>query len=179
MKRKLLIGKNVYEIEFQEFEDEIDVDELMTIHYENLVGEIITFPVVVNRLGLLLADAERALAETKLNCEIMEAKVREEIRTALNDEEDRKKPATVDEVNTAVYQSPVYKANKLKLFEAQKTRDYVASLLFSAKDKSSKLDKLSLSIPAGDIEEHLLQSKANSVMKVRKRRKLIPDEDGS
>mgnify|MGYP000072510315 CR=1 FL=1 len=176
MKRKLLIGKNVYEIEFQEFEDEIDVDELMTIHYENLVGEIITFPVVVNR-GLLLADAERALAETKLNCEIMEAKVREEIRTALNDEEDRKKPATVDEVNTAVYQSPVYKANKLKLFEAQKTRDYVASLLFSAKDKSSKLDKLSLSIPAGDIEEHLLQSKANSVMKVRKRRKLIPDED--
>ena len=109
----------------------------------------------------------------------MEAKVREEIRTALNDEEDRKKPATVDEINTAVYQSPVYKANKLKLFEAQKTRDYVASLLFSAKDKSSKLDKLSLSIPAGDIEEHLLQSKANSVMKVRKRRKLIPDEDDS
>ena len=108
MKRKLLIGKNVYEIEFQEFEDEIDVDELMTIHYENLVGEIITFPVVVNRLGLLLADAERALAETKLNCEIMEAKVREEIRTALNDEEDRKKPATVDEVNTAVYQRPGY-----------------------------------------------------------------------
>lgn len=177
MKRKLLIGKNVYEIEFEEFDDEINVDDLLTIHYENLVGEIITFPVIVNRLGLLLADAERSLAETKLNCEIMEAKVREEIRTALNDEEDRKKPATVDEVNAAVHQSPVYKANKLKLFEAQKTRDYAASLLFSAKDKSSKLDKLSLSIPAGDIEEHLLQSKANSVMKVRKRRKLIPDED--
>lgn len=177
MKRKLLIGKNVYEIEFQEFDEEIDVDELMTIHYENLVGEIITFPVVVNRLGLLLADAERSLAEAKLNGEILEAKIREEVRSELINEEDRKKPPTIDEVNSAVSQSPLYKANKLKIFEAQKTRDYVASMLFSAKDKSSKLDKLSLSIPAGDIEEHLLQSKVNSVMKVRKRRKLIPDED--
>lgn len=179
MKRKLLIGKDVYEIEFQEFEEEIDVDDLMAIHYDNLVGEIITFPVVVNRLGLLLADAERALSETKLNCAIAEAKLREEVRVTLNAEEDRRKAPTVDEVNTVTYQSPIYKANQIRLFEAQKTRDYVASLLFSAKDKSSKLDKLSLSIPAGDIEEHLLQSKANSVMKVRKRRKLIPDEDDS
>lgn len=175
MKRKLLIGKDVYEIEFQEFEEEIDVDDLMAIHYDNLVGEIITFPVVVNRLGLLLADAERSLAETKLNCAIVEAKLREEIRALLNTEEDRRKPPTIDEVNTATYQNPVYKANQIRLFEAQKTRDYVASLLFSAKDKSAKLDKLSLSIPTGDIEEHLLQSKANSVVKVRKRPKLIPD----
>lgn len=68
---------------------EIDVDDLMAIHYDNLVGEIITFPVVVNRLGLLLADAERSLAETKLNCAIVEAKLREEIRILLNTEEDR------------------------------------------------------------------------------------------
>lgn len=177
MKRKLLIGKNVYEIEFQEFEEEIDVDDLMTIHYDNLVGEVITFPVIVNRLGLLLADAERSLAETKLTCEIMEAKIREEARIELNMEEGRRKAVTIDEVNTTIYQNPLYKANKIKLFEAQKTRDYVASLLFSAKDKSAKLDKLSLSIPAGDIEEHLLQAKANSVAKVRKRRQLIPDAD--
>lgn len=177
MKRKLLIGKNVYEIEFEEFDDEINVDDLLTIHYENLVGEIITFPVIVNRLGLLLADAERSLAETKLNCDIFEAKIREQVRAELNSEEDRKKAPTVDEVNTAVVQNPLYKANKMKLHEAQKTRDYAASLLFSAKDKSAKLDKLSLSIPAGDIEEHLLQSKVNNVAKVRKRSKLIPDEE--
>lgn len=177
MKRTLLIGKNAYEIEFEEFTDEIDVDELMTIHYENLIGEIITFPVIVNRLGMLLADAERALSETKLNCEILEAKLREDVRCRLNDEEDRKKPATIDEVNTAVVQSPVYKANKIKLYEAQKTRDYMASLMFSAKDKSAKLDKLSLSLQPGDIEEHIMQSKVNSVTKIKRKRQLIPDNE--
>ena len=109
MKRKLLIGKNVYEIEFQEFEEEIGVDDLMTIHYDNLVGEVITFPVIVNRLGLLLADAERSLAETKLTCEIMEAKIREEVRIELNMEEGRRKAVTIDEVNTTLYQNPLYK----------------------------------------------------------------------
>lgn len=171
MKKNIAFGKSVYTIEFAEFEDEIDVDDLMTIHYENLIGEVLTFPVIVNRLGLLLADAERALSEQKLTFDIFEAKLKEEKRAWLAENNDKK--PTVDEVNAAVVGDPKYRAQRLLLFNAQKNRDYVASLLFSAKDKSAKLDKLSLSIAPGDAEEYIMQRKADRLTSVKKRKPLI------
>lgn len=170
--RKLItIGDSTYSLLIKEFGEEIEVDDLLRIDYSNLLGEIITFPVVVNRLGSLLAEAEHAVAEKKLNLEVFEAKLKERKRISLTEENNGKAP-TVDSLNMAILLDKGYQALKKSFFESQKNRDYVNSIFWSAKDKSEKLNKLSLTIGTGDIEESLLESKVNNVV-IKKHKNII------
>ena len=59
-----------------------------------------------------------------------------------------------------------------RYIESQKMRDYMSSLFWSAKDKSAKLDKLSLTIQQGDITDAMIEGKVNSVI-VKRTKKLI------
>ena len=171
MARKVIkLGDQLYTLSYQEFEDEVDIDELLKIDYSNLIGEMVTFPIMVNRIGLLLADAESKLSETKLNRDVMEAKVKERIRKELF-EQNGKQP-TIDMVNDAVTQDAGYQAVYRKYIDAQKTRDYISSLFWSAKDKSEKLNKLSLTIQAGDVDDKLLEQTVNRVT-IKKSKRLI------
>lgn len=171
MARKTIkLGDQLYTLSYQEFDDEVDIDELLSIDYSNLIGEMVTFPIIVNRVGLLLADAESKLSETKLNRDVMEAKVKERLRKELL--EKNGKAPTIDMVNDAVIQDNGYQAVYRKYIDAQKTRDYISSLFWSTKDKSSKLDKLSLTIQAGDIDEKLIEGTVNRVT-IKKSKRLI------
>lgn len=171
MARKTIkLGDQLYTLSYQEFDDEVDIDELLTIDYSNLIGEMVTFPIIVNRIGLLLADAESKLSETKLNRDVMEAKVKERLRKELL--EKNGKAPTIDMVNDSMIQDAGYQAVYRKYIDAQKTRDYISSLFWSAKDKSSKLDKLSLTIQAGDVDEKLIEGTVNRVT-IKKSKRLI------
>ena len=79
---------------------------------------------------------------------------------------------TIDMVNDAVTQDTGYQAVYRKYIDAQKTRDYISSLFWAAKDKSSKLDKLSLTIQAGDVDDKLLEQTVNRVT-IKKSKRLI------
>lgn len=171
MARKTIkLGDQLYTLSYQEFDDEVDIDELLSIDYSNLIGEMVTFPIIVNRVGLLLADAESKLSETKLNRDVMEAKVKERLRKELL--EKNGKAPTIDMVNDAMIQDAGYQAVYRKYIDAQKTRDYISSLFWSTKDKSGKLDKLSLTIQAGDIDEKLIEGTVNRVT-IKKSKRLI------
>src|SRR5574344_279224 len=107
MARKTIkLGDQLYTLSYQEFDDEVDIDELLTIDYSNLIGEMVTFPIIVNRIGLLLADAESKLSETKLNRDVMEAKVKERLRKELL--EKNSKAPTIDMVNDSMIQDAGY-----------------------------------------------------------------------
>ena len=58
MKKVIKIKDKTYFLKFDDFDENVDVDSLLKIDYGNLLGELVTFPVVVNRFGVLLADAE-------------------------------------------------------------------------------------------------------------------------
>ena len=120
----------------------------------------------------MLAEAESAVSEKKLNLEVFEAKMKERLRTQLA--ETNGKAPTVEALNNAVLQEPSYQAMRKGLINAQKTRDYLNSVFWSAKDKSNKLDRLSLTIQAGDIPEEVLEGRVNSVI-LRCSKKLIED----
>ena len=49
MEKKIInIGDKSYRLIFDQFDDsEVDIDELLKIDYSNLIGEIVTFPVIV------------------------------------------------------------------------------------------------------------------------------------
>ena len=172
MKKQVVnIGENQYKLLFDEFESDLEIDELLKIDYSNLIGEIITFPVVVNRFGNMLADAESKVAETKLNLDVLEAKLKERLKLELAEANGGKNP-TVDALNSALILQKSYQAMRKSLIEAQKTRDYINSVFWSAKDKSEKLNKLSLTIQQGDVDESLIEGKVNSVL-IKKSNKLI------
>lgn len=172
MEKKIInIGDKSYRLIFDQFDDsEVDIDELLKIDYSNLIGEIVTFPVIVNRFGLLLAECESKLSEAKLNLDVLEAKIKERLRKELIDE--KGKSPTIDTLNNAVVQENSYQAMKKRVIEVQKTRDYVNSIYWAAKDKSEKLDKLSVTIQAGDISDSMIEGKVNNVI-VKRTKKLI------
>lgn len=171
MKKIINVGGQTIAIVYEEFDEKVDLDSLLKIDYSNLMGEIITFPIIVNRFGLLLADAESAVAEAKLTLEIYEAKAKERFRVQLVGENGGKNP-TVDALNSAVIQDKGYQQMKRKYIDAQKVRDYLNSAFWSAKDKSAKLDKLSLTIQDGELPDEVLERRVNGI-KVKKVKKTI------
>ena len=170
MKKIINIGENEYSLTMGDFDDDIDIDSLLKIDYSNLVGELVTFPIIENRIGIMLADAESKVSEVKLNRDIMEAKLKEKYAMKLTEENSGKKP-TVDAINAAVMQDKGYQVLLKAKIEAEKTRDYANSLLWSAKSKSNKLEKLSLTIQNQDIPEEILEGKINGIVikKVKRR----------
>ena len=65
-----------------------------------------------------------------------------------------------------------YQTMRKQYIEVQKTRDYINSIFWSAKDKSSKLDKLSLTVQGGDIPDSVIEGRVNNVL-VKKTKKVI------
>jgi hypothetical protein len=171
MKKIINVGGQTLAIVYEEFDEKVDLDSLLKIDYSNLMGEIITFPIIVNRFGLLLADAESAVAEAKLTLEIYEAKAKERFRVQLVGENGGKNP-TVDALNSAVIQDKGYQAMKKKYIESQKIRDYLNSAFWSAKDKSAKLDKLSLTIQNSEIPDGILEGRVNGIV-IKKAKRAI------
>lgn len=172
MSKKIInIGEQTYKLIYDEFEDGIDIDNLLKIDYSNLIGEIITFPIIVNKFGLLLADAESKVAETKLNIDVYESKAKERLRLRLQEENGGKNP-TVDALNSAVIQDKGYQAMRRKLIEVQKVRDYVNSAFWAAKDKS---DKISVLLKNSDItlDNAEIGNKINGVLIKKMKKQLI------
>lgn len=170
-KRIIQIGGNTYKLIFDNFDEDVDIDSLLKIDYSNLIGEIVTFPVILNRFGILLAEAESQVAETKLNMDVYEAKTKERLRIELAEQNNGKAP-TVEALNNAVVSNKAYQAMKRKYIEVVKTRDYINSIFWAVKDKSEKLNKLSLSIQPGDLSDSVIEGRVNNVL-VKKTKKVI------
>ena len=172
MQKKLItVGDTTYKLLFDDFDEDMDIDSLLKIDYSNIIGELITFPVIVNRFGNLLAEAESKVSETKLNLEVFEAKTKERLRVELAEANGGKNP-TVEALNNALLMNNAYQVMRKRLIEVQKTRDYINSIFWSAKDKSSKLDKLSLTVQGGEIPDEVIEGRVNNVL-VKKTKKII------
>ena len=173
MESKVLnIGGVTYRFSIETFDEDIDIDALLKIDYSNLIGEICTFPLIVNRFGILLAECESKVTEAKMNTEIFEAKLKERLRISLAEENNGKMP-TVDMLNTAIALDKGYQAVQRTLMTAKKNRDYILTIYLAAKDKSEKLNKLSMSIQPGDISDKLLEGRINGIVIRKSNRNLI------
>ena len=157
-----IAGKQ-YVLRIGEFDEDFDVEEFLKIDYSNLVGELVTFPIIENRIGIMLADAESKVNETKLNRDILEAKLKEKYALSLTDANNGKRP-TVDAINAAVLQDKGYQAIIRSKIAAEKARDYANSLLWACKSKSQKIEKLSLTIQNQEISSEQLEGKVNGIV---------------
>jgi len=159
------VGDKMIKFKVSDFQDDLDIDTLLKIDYGNLVAELITAPVVMNKMGILAAEMSNELRLAKLNFEIRKAKVQQQIREDLSEEDDKgkvKKP-TVAEVEDGLLMNKVFQKYQRDYFEAQKQKDYIDSIYTAIRDKSEKLNKLSLTLRSGDINEELIQKQLNNV----------------
>lgn len=140
------IGEKKFVLIHREFTDELEIEELLRINIEKLALEAITFPVIVNRLGFLLADANNQVKEREVDMEIFLSKKREEVRQSLNDNKLAGEKLTQEDIKFKqeflVRNDPHYKVKTKQLNDAIRTRDYVNSIFWAAKDKNSKIDLL-------------------------------------
>ena len=169
-KKVIQVGETTYKLWFDDFDEDMDIDSLLKIDYSNIIGELVTFPVIVNRFGNLLAEAESKVSESKLNLEVFEAKTKERLRNELAEANGGKNP-TVEALNNALLMNKSYQALRKQFIEVQKTRDYINSIFWSAKDKS---DKISILLKSSEItlETELMESRINGVL-IKKQEKLI------
>lgn len=170
MEKKVVnIAGKQYILRIGEFNEDFDVEEFLKIDYSNLIGELVTFPIIENRIGIMLADAESKVTEVKLNRDILEAKLKEKYMIALTDVNNGKRP-TIDAINAAILQDKGYQAIIRSKIAAEKARDYANSLLWACKSKSQKIEKLSLTIQNQEVSAEQLEGKVNGIVISRSKR---------
>lgn len=164
------LATKVVVINILPFDTDIDVEDLTKIHHHNIIGEILTCSVLLNRVGNLLADMDEHLSHTKLDFEIFMADLKEKkrkelIRTGTDSKGNPKveKP-TQDEVDNAVLITPEYKVKKTNLFRVQKEWAYINSLYWAVKDKSDKVQRVTEKLKPEEFEKDIIEGEINGVM---------------
>jgi len=140
--------------------EDIDVDDLLQIDYNNLLADLATFSVILNRFGLLLAEMENRLSESMLDLRVFKAKIRKDIR---KDFEANKIKVTNDPVDDEMRSHAGYRVRYLKVISLTKQRDYISNVYWAAKAKSDNLNKLSLTIQPGDIDVDTIVGTFNGI----------------
>lgn len=156
------------------FEDTVDIDRLTSIDYSNLYGEAVTVSALLNKVGLLRAEAERAVSEKKLEKEVYEADMKKGWRREANrnggkftieDEEIKLSEKALDE---ALLLDEDYQKLCLEYIEAQKNFNVLDALQWSVQDKSKKLNNLLKPVTPQEFLGELVEGKVNSFLIAKK-----------
>lgn len=143
------------------FDTDIDVDEVLKIDYHNLVGEILTFPVLLNRIANLKAEMQNLVNEGEVDVRVFEAQLTEEKRKDITNKGGK---GTVGEIEAAVRLDSRYRLKKNDFYSKQKNLDYLDSLYWAAQSKMTLLNKISDKIRPEEFEQELLEDVVNGVM---------------
>lgn len=166
---KVNFNEKIVTMKVAEFDTDIDMDDVLKIDYGNIIGEVLTFPVIVNRVGILRAELENKVNNEKFEIEIYGAKLSEMFRKNAASNGDK---VTEKKLDSMVLLDEGYQMRKKRLYRFQKEYDYVDSLYWAAKDKSKKLDYCSAGIKPEDFEREIVSGAINGVM-IKVHEKLI------
>jgi hypothetical protein len=156
------------------FEETVDIDKLTSIDYSNLYGEAVTVSALLNKVGLLRAEAERAVSEKKLEKEVYEADMKKGWRREANrnggkftieDEEIKLSEKALDET---LLLDEDYQKLCLEYIEAQKNFSVLDALQWSVQDKSKKLNNLLKPVTPQEFLSELVEGKVNSFLIAKK-----------
>lgn len=165
-------------LKITEFDTDIDTEQLLKIDYSNIIGEILTFPVIINRIGILRAELQNRLNTEKFDCEVYKAKISEMFRKNKSVKEidakgkEKWKSPTVDQLTNLVLLDEGCQLRNKKVFRVQKDYEFLDALYWAAKDKSKKLDYFGSSLKPEDMENSIIEGTINGVL-IKVKEKLI------
>lgn len=150
------------------FEGAVDIDRLTAIDYSNLYGEAVTVSALLNKVGLLRSEAEKRVAECKLEKDVYEAQTKKEWRRQANknggkfiieDEEIKLSEKALDE---ALLLDEKYQELCIEFIEAQKNFSILDALQWAVQDKSKKLNNLLKPVTPSEFISELVEGSVNS-----------------
>ena len=172
------MGDKMIVLTIQPFDADIDVEMLLQIDYSNVIGELITFSVVFNRIGVLRADMEEIVANKRLETKVFEAQLQETIRNNLSvATEDSKgvvkvKQPTAAQIENLMLLDKGYQVISKNYIKAQKDLAVIQALYDSARSKDFKLNKFAERIQPSEFEKEIMEGTINNVM-IRQQKKMI------
>lgn len=152
------------------FEGRVDIDRLTAIDYSNLYGEAVTVSALLNKVGMLRAEAEAALAEKKLEKEMYEADSKKLWRRQANrnggkfiidGDEVKMSEKALDE---ALMLDDKYVELCTEFIEAQKNFSILDAINWSVQDKSRKLNNLLKPVTPAEFLSELIEGEVNSFL---------------
>jgi len=155
-------GEKMVVLTLLPFDTELDVDDILRIDYYNIMGEILTFPLMFNRIANFKAEIEEIVNRTKFDLEVFEAQLMEQKRKSLEANSERK--VTISEVEAAVKMDANLSIKKKEYFKRLKELAYMDSLYWAAQSKDTKLNRMSEKLRPEDFEKELVEDTVNSVM---------------
>lgn len=164
-------GGKMVVLEAQPFSEDMlmDLDTLLAIDYNNILGEILTFPVIFNRIALIKAAINK-LYENKVDR--VKAVKADLFLSFKKKYEKGQLKATDSLLNAEVNASSELAEARAERREAKYSLDYIDSVYWSAKVKSDLLSKISDKVRPDEFEKELIEDTLNGVM-IKIREKVI------
>lgn len=155
-------GSKMVVLKILPFDSELNIDDILRIDYYNLMGEILTFPLMFNRIANFKAEIEEIVQASKFDLEVFEAQLMEEKRKVLEAQTEKK--ITISEVESAVKTDARFAIKKKEFFKRQKELAYMDALYWAAQSKDTKLNRMSEKLRPEDFEKELVEDTINGVM---------------
>ena len=170
--RKLVLRTNLFE-----GGDEIDIDRILRIDHNYIVAESLTFSVLLNKLGILMIDAESKVKEARIDMEIWISKERERLRTEWDADPDRPvvrgSKYTIDQIKDAVDSSATLRIKRKRINELEKIYGYLNTIYWSAKSKDQRLNEFTKQIRDEDIDFSELNGRVFNGVTIKAKEPLI------
>jgi len=167
---KIAFKNKIIAFKMSLFDTDVDVEDILKVDAHNILGEILTFPVIMNRLGNLVAEMDELVAEAKLELEIKAAELGEYYRKKLvkktTDSTGKEKISlpTIAEIDNAILLDLAYQNIRKKSIRLQKEKQNIDSFYWAALDKSKKLDVLSSKLKPEEFEKEIIEDTINGIV---------------
>lgn len=176
------LGGKIITLIFNEFDTDINMDDITSIHYENIYGEMVTVSTLLNKIGLLQADLEHAVKEHDLELSIYKASLYEQYRKKLTRKENyvRKDGIKIiepgnTEIENAVLKDEGYQLKYKNNLRIHRDLAYINSLYWSVKSKDNKLNALLKGVTPEEFQSGISEGIINTIM-LKKRKSVLPSE---
>lgn len=165
-------GDKIFVIKISNFEHEVDPEDILRIDHSNIMGEILTFSLILNRVGNMKAFIDNTVLHSKMDLEIFEAQLAELFRLEASQDINKVKKITEKEIENKVLTDDQFYKRKKQYLDLLKQQSYIDSFYWSVKDKSDKLIKLSEKLRPEDFEKELIEDTINGII-IKQRTKHI------
>jgi len=173
MERKVTIDTEDYEripvtfggksfiLKIGKLTEELDIEDLLKIHYDNIIGEILTFPSIMNKIALLKDDSYEEFRLLEFDLKVF---YNQKYHQYQKEFQARQEKFTEKTLESAIYRDSEYIAKNKHLFKMEKMYNHLQSIFWQMKDKSEKLNVLSQKIVPSEFENEIIQGSINGVM---------------
>lgn len=161
--------RNVVLISENDDISEINMDTVTSIDYGNIYGEAVTCAALMNKIGIIRADAQAILEAVKLECNVYESELKKNLRkeALLTGGKVVISEATIklteNSLSEIVMGDKTYQVLQKRIISAEKDLGYVDSLYWALQSKDKKLNNILPKVTPKEFFDELIEGVVNTI----------------